>query len=976
MKRVLSTLGTIALIGLGLLAFASVAAADFGLEEFDVTYTNEDGSPATQAGSHPFAMTTTVHFNMINENKADGEVKDVIADQIAGLVADPTAVPRCSIGDFLEFINGGLATQCPDNTALGYAATETLLLEENYAAVYNLDPPPGSILKLGFIAANTPVTIDVGLRPSYPYNGKADVTNIPQSTQVFSSELTLWGNPADPAHDPYRGLCVSSINQKNPKVIDNEWPIPDSYGECKSKSGDAPLLTLPRACEGPLASSAAADSWQAPGAFLPDGAPDLSDPNWVTESVLTHDDAAPPNPQGLTGCSKLPFSPSISARPTTKAASSPTGLDFSLDVQDPGLTSPEGYAASDIKKTVVTLPKGFTTNPSIAEGLEVCSEGDLERETVDSQPGVGCPDASKVGTVEVETPLLDENVNGALYIANPYENPFGSLLALYMVIKNPVLGIIVKQPLKVETDPQTGQITTVAENLPQLPFSHFRLHFREGTRSPLASPPTCGEHEVKAVMTPWAGGPPVSTTSTFSIISGPDGGPCPSGGTPPFNPGLVAGTVNNAAGTYSPFNLQLTRSDAEQEFTRFSIKLPPGIVAKLAGVPYCPDAAIAAAKARTGPNGGAEELAAPSCPAASQIGTTLVGAGVGPSLAYAPGKIYLAGPYNGSALSIAAITAAKVGPFDLGTVVIREAIEINPNTAEVFIDSTGSDPIPHIIKGIPVHARDIRAYVDRPQFTLNPTNCSRTSTASTVLGSGTDFGSAADDNPFTVTSPFQAADCAALGFKPKLQLFLKGGTKRGKNPALKAILTARPGDANIGRAQVTLPRSAFLEQGHIETICTRVQFNAGEGNGAGCPAASVYGTAKAITPILDEPVEGPVFLRSNGDERELPDLVAALHSGQIDFNLVGYIDSNGKGQIRNTFATPPDVPVQSFTLNLNGGKKSLIANSVNLCLRKNRALADFTGQNGKRYTFKPVVKASCKKKGGKGKAKRSDRGRS
>jgi hypothetical protein len=472
-------------------------------------------------------------------------------------------------------------------------------------------------------------------------------------------------------------------------------------------------------------------------------------------------------------------------------------------------------------------------------------------------------------------------------------------------------------------------------------------------------------------LTPWSGGAPITTGSAFEIITGPGAGPCPAGGAPPFKPGLEAGTLNNAAGSYSPFYLRLSRNDGEGEFTRFSIKLPPGITGKLAGIPFCPDAAIAAAKARTGPHGGSEELESPSCPKASEVGRTLAGAGVGPSLAYAPGKVYLAGPYHGSSLSIAAITAAKVGPFDLGTVVIRSALKVNPETAEVFVDATGSDPIPHIIQGIPVHARDIRVYVDRPEFVLNPTSCERTSTASTVLGSGLDFGSDADDQPITVTSPFQAADCASLDFKPKLALSLKGGTKRGDNPAFKAVLTFPKGaNANVARAQVTLPHSEFLDQSHIKTICTRVQFAQGAFPGQMCPAGSIYGYAKAITPLLDEPVEGPVFLRSSS--HPLPDLVAALHSGKIDVNLVGRIDSVGNGRIRNTFSSVPDAPVTKFTLTMQGGKKGLLVNSTDLCRSTNKALADFGGQNGKRHVFKPVLEPQCGKgRRGKGKPKRT-----
>jgi len=724
---------------------------------------------------------------------------------------------------------------------------------------------------------------------------------------------------------------------------------------------------MPRACAGPLSTIYAIDSWEHPGAKLANRRADLADPNWLTGSVLTHDAAGP---VGMTGCAKLGFSPEITAKPTSRAAESASGLDFSLDVNhNEGLENPSYEAASDadIEKAVVTLPDGMTANPSSANGLGVCTEGQLAAETAFSDPGAGCPDASKLGTIEVETPLLEEILKGSLYLAKPYENPEHTLLALYVVIKSAKLGVSVKLPLKVEPNPATGQLVTTSEGLPQIPFTHFRLHFREGARSPLVTPPGCGTHAAKALLYPSSGGQPVESDSTFEIITGSNAGPCPNG-TPPFHPSLKAGTLNNAAGSYSPFALDLARTDAEQEITHFSIKLPPGLTGKLAGIPFCPNATIAAAKAREGTrHGGEEELASPSCPAASQIGTTLAGAGVGSVLTYVPGKVYMAGPYKGSNLSIVAITAAKAGPFDLGTVVIREALKVDPVTAEVSVDAAGSDPLPHIISGIPVDLRDIRVSVDRPQFTLNPTSCEPTSVASTVLGSGTNFASEADDRPVTVTSRFQAADCASLAFKPGVKLTLSGPTKRAGLPKLKAVVTTRHGDANIGRAVVTLPKSEFLEQGHIGTVCTRVQFNAGGGNGEQCPAKSVYGHAKAVTPLLDEPLTGPVFLRSNGGERRLPDLVAALHSKDIDIDLQGFIKSlHPKGssvsRIRTIFAAVPDAPVSRFTLEMFGGKKGLLINSTNLCKGKHRAISIFVGQNGRRSQTKPAIKAQCPQK--------------
>jgi hypothetical protein len=954
MKRIALTLTVLASAVLWMVA---PAQAQFGYSDLDLRFENADGSPATQAGSHPFAVTNTLNFNTtidpVYGEQPDELVKDIKVSLPPGLVGDPTAIPRCASADFIDIDPESKLPACSNSSAVGTAIVRVGIPQPTYISppVFNLIPPPGVAQKLGFVVKGVPIAIEFTVNPNPPYNVIATVRNTPEPLPVFTSELSVWGNPADPAHDRERGNCV---------VASAFFSTPElkvSGDLCPANVAEVPFLTVPRSCEGPLPTTYEANSWQNPALF-------------VKETIFTHDDAEPANPQGMTGCGKLGFSPSISAQPTTKAAESPTGLDFSLDVHDEGLTSSSGLAQSDIKKTVVTLPEGMSINPSIAEGLEVCSEADLARETAFSAAGAGCPNASKIGTVEVETPLLDENVNGSLFIAKPYENPFGSLTAMYLVIKNPTLGIVVRQPLNVMPDPVTGRLTTVAEDLPQLPFSHFKLHFREGARSPLASPPGCGTYNAEATLYPYAGGPPVTSTSAFQIITGPESRPCPTGGLPPFHPGLIAGTLNNAAGHFSPFNVRMFRNDSEQEITRFSIKLPPGISGKLAGIPYCSDAGIARALGRTGPHGGQEEIDNPSCPAASEIGHTLAGSGVGSALAYAPGRLYLAGPYHGSPLSTVAITSARVGPFDLGTVVVRLAFKIDPETAEVFIDSTGSDPIPHIIKGVPVHLRDIRAYTDRPDFVLNPTSCARTSTASTLLGSGLDFGSEADDRPVTVSTPFQAADCAALPFKPRLSLKLKGGTKRGSHPAFTATLKMNGiGEAGIRRAQVTLPKSEFIENAHFNTICTRVQFKAGKVPGEQCPAGSIYGHAKATTPILAEPLEGPIFLRSS--EHQLPDVVAALHNSQVDIVLDGHVDSV-KGRLRNTFEATPDAPVSTVVFSLLGGKKGLFVNSTDLCKGTHKAEANFTGQNGKEFDFKPTMEAKCSK-ARRGKANRNRR---
>ncbi len=958
MSAVESTRRGLLALAVALLALASFAApkasGDFGIKYTELSFDEQDGSPVIQAGAHPFTMATTVNFQTTIDEKGfevpDDAIRDLYTELPEGFAGVPTATPRCTGPQFSKLLSlpSGLKyPSCPISSTVGYinvhgAANAGPPANQVKASVpvYNLLPPPGTLAKFGFVFLGVPVVFDVRLSEEHPYQVIASFHGISQAILIYGATLTLWSDPSADVHDIDRGQCLLTT--------ESDLCTVDGSGE--------PLITLPSSCTGPLRADFEGNSWDVPEVF-------------VKAFAETHDDGEPPTPLGLSECAALDFAPGISASPTTKAASSPTGLDFGLDVVDQGILDPQGIAASTIKRTEVILPEGFSVNPSVAEGLEVCSEAQLDRETAFSEAGSGCPSASKIGTVEVETPVLEEKVHGALYIAEPYENPFDSLIAMYVVIKNAKLGIRVVQALEVIPDPVTGQLTTVANDMPQLPFSNFKLHFREGARSPLASPPACGTYEATAKLFPWSGNDPVTTSSAFEIISGPGGAACPSGGLPPFKPGLFAGTRNNAGGTFSPFDVRLFRTDSEQEFTNFSIKLPPGIAGILAGIPYCSEAGIAQAEARTGPHGGQEELDNPSCPAASQLGTTFAGSGVGQTLAYAPGKIYLAGPYNGSAISMVAITAGRVGPFDIGTVVVRLAFRVDRETAEVFIDATGSDPIPHIIKGIPVHLRDIRAATDRPKFVFNPTSCERTSTASTLLGSGLDFGSTHDDRPVTVSTPFQAADCAALEFKPKLDLRLKGGTKRGDHPAFKAVLKMNGGpeggEANIARARVTLPKSAFLENAHIKTICTRVQFRADQ-----CPAGSVYGFARAYTPVLAEPLEGPVYLRSS--EHQLPDLVASLHHEKITVDVVGRIDSL-KGRIRNTFEAVPDAPVSKFVLTMQGGKRGLIVNSANLCKGKHKAISEFTGQNGELSNTKPVVKAKCGKQGKSGKAKKRKR---
>jgi hypothetical protein len=908
----------------------------FGLEYFSSEIEEEGGTKSVQAGAHPFQLTTTIGLNSgrFDGNRVEQPAlpRNVRFTLPPGFVGNATASARCKMDAFFKV---GAAENCPPEAAIGVAsvtAVEPLYLGYVRMAVpvFNLPPAPGEPARFGFLIKGAPVIVGTAVNPDDDYRITAEVRNTTELAQFLSSTVTIWGDPGDTRHDSARGWgCMTEFTAEN-------------SGPCIRPSGltENAFFRNPVSCVTPLAFQAQLEPWNVPEGSV------------ISEKTVDNGT--------LSGCNQIPFNPEVSASPSSSTAGGSSGLNFQLNMPNAGLLDGDAIAEGQAKKVEVILPQGMTINPSQAEGLGACSPADYVRESASSAPGAGCPEASKVGTVQISTPLLEEEAKGSLYVAKPFDNPFGSLLALYLVAKIPQRGILVKQAGKVALDPNSGQIITTFDELPQLPFSSFKVHFFEGDRAPLVMPETCGTYQMETRFTPWHAADPsnplpseiITKTTPLTVDQGANGGACPSG-TPPFHPGFTAGTESNSAGSYSPLKVRLTREDGEQEFSRFSLHLPKGVIGNLSGVPFCSEAAIAQARSRTGANGGQEELEHPSCSAASQIGDTSVGAGVGPALTYVPGSLFLAGPYQGAKLSAVAITPAKVGPFDLGTVVIRQALKVDPVTAEVSTDGSSSDPIPHILQGIVVHARDIRIDVDRKDFVLNPTSCERMTASATVSGL----------SAVNVSAPFQAADCASLGFKPKLSLSLSGGTKRTANPRLKAVLTARKGDANIRAAVVALPHSEFLEQSHIRTICTRVQFNAGGGNGEQCPKGSVYGRVKAVSPLLDEPLTGPVYLRSSN--HPLPDLVAALHSGKVDINLDGRIDSVNGG-IRNSFEAVPDAPVTKFTLEMKGGKKGLLVNSTNICRGQHRARATYTGQNGKRYEAHPLLKAKC---GGKKKRK-------
>jgi len=931
-----------AALALGCLALAasalvpSFAQADFGFlpgeAGFKATATAEGGAgPATLAGSHPNSLVTEVNFNKAGDF-SDGDLRDLTYDLPPGLIENPTSVPTCGAEQFATPRVSPFEAALSGESCSGLAQIGIVTLQSSHAGgetrtfgVFNLAPPPGAPSRFGFAPYGEPVTITPHVREAgSEYGLTLDLRNFSQQLDVSGFRLVIWGVPWDPSHNAQRANC---LNEQDPGFGHAKCPVSELSPPHLSQA----YLTLPSSCEQPLAFKLTATSWQQPAPVSR---------SWTSGQTLTE-------------CDTLSFNPVPRGRLSTDRTSSPSGYDFTLDGSSAPLLNPASRASSQAKKAVVVLPEGMTVNPSVASGLGTCSEAQFGAETVGSPPGAGCPNVSKIGELTVESPLVEGQIEGSMFFATPRQNRFGTLLALYMVAKDPERGILVKVAGRVDSDERTGRLTTTFDDLPQLPYSHFNVHFREGQRSPLATPSACGTYATEVKTSPWQNpGFVLAQSSPFSLSAGVGGGPCPAGAVEPFAPGAAAGTLNANASSYAPFYLHLTRSDPEQEITSYSATLPRGLLGKIAGVPYCPEALIEAAKRQSG----AESAVAPACPAASLIGHTETGYGVGQTLSYAPGALYLAGPYHGQPLSVVAIDSAKVGPFDLGTVVIRSAIRVDRQTAQVAIDSAGSDPIPHILQGFPLRLKDIRIYIDRPNFMVSPTNCDPFSIASTLTGAGAAFDNPADDQAATASSPFQVSNCSGLGFAPKLALALRGGHRRGAYPALKATLTANQGDANIGKATVTLAPKLFIAQEHLETVCTQRQFAA-----KACPQGSVYGSATAITPLMDEPLSGPVYLRSNGDARPLPDLVAAIAGRGIEIEVLGKIDSY-KGGLRAKFDLLPDAPVSKFTMSLLGGDHALIVNATNTCQNPQVSTAKFVGQNNANRNLRVPMKVKCPKK--------------
>lgn len=883
----------IVLIAGAALALLGVWSAPAGAAEFD-KFAIESVSASLsdkQAGAHA-DMTIAVELAR-DGNEPYAYARDIEIELPPGAIGNPQTIKHCTTE---ELGDSWKNSACPFDSQVGMTLIRVIAPVPGVynEPVYNMAPPRGTdiVARLGFIAAGWPAFINIRVDPD-DYGLIASAEGVPSASGLSEATTTIWGVPSDPVHDVDRVTPAEALGQAEPPA------------EPREVTPAGPFLSNPTDCTTARQLRVTARSYQLPG----------------RSSTMTA-----PFPQ-VTGCGKLGFAPAFTTALTNPEAAAATGLDTELTV--PQDESPQGLATSTLKSARVALPQGFAINPAAADGLQACSA---------AQVGYGqnapsnCPEAAKIGSIEAEVPALEKTLHGAVYQRTPEP---GRLFGLWVVADE--MGVHLKLPARIETNPLTGQVTTVFDGidslggLPQVPVEGLKLNIFGGPRAPLSTP-GCGTYLTQFSFTPWSGRPAAQGSTPMQVTFA-----CGKGG---FAPQIQAGSLLPFAGKHTPFSFTLTRQDGESNPSAIAVHLPQGLLAKLAGVPLCPEAAAAAG----------------ACPPGSRLGSLAAASGVGgaplwiPQPGKAPTAVYLAGPYKGAPYSIISVVPAQAGPFDLGLVVNRSAIHVDPNTA---LASVVTDPLPQFLEGVPVSYRTINVLLDRPGFMLNPTSCRPKQITATIF--------AADGGVAQAADGFQVTNCSKLPYKPKLRLAFKGQIKRSGNPAVRATLTQKPGQANSAGATVILPRSQFIDNAHINNPCTRVQFAA-----EACPPKSTLGKVEAKTPLFDQPFKGKLVFRSNGGDRELPDIVADFRGPNgIRVIQVGFIDSV-RSRVRTRFLSVPDVPLTRVVFNFFGGKRGLIENSKNLCATKPRVTIRLKGHNGRSQVTKPRIGLPC----GKNKRKR------
>jgi hypothetical protein len=943
-------------------ATASEAAPRFGLSGFAALLVGPGGEPATLAGAHPDELAIGLGLNSVVRETPEGEVgvtsvedlRDVVIDLPIGLAGSAVSAPTCTLARLSSPGEQGEpgASGCPQDTIVGHVETEPATGAAHIdGPLYNIVPERGVFAEFGFVdASGGSHVLYAGLVPSSAgYVMRIESRELPQVALTdFTAEI--YGDPA--ARDG-------------------------------SSETPAPTFTNPAACDGePLRTDVHIDSWQAPGARNPDGTPDFSDPNWVSGTY-----EAPP----VTGCEQLRFQPTLAVRAEASQADSPTGLE--VDLEAPESEGVGSLGTPPLRDAAVMLPEGLTIDPSTANGLQACplAQAGISASGVPSAAAPQCPDASKLGTVELETPALASEVctaagkaleecplpserakaplTGSIYLATPFENPFsspehagGSPLAIYVIVDDARTGVLLKIPAEVSADPATGRLTIAIDDGPQFPFGELKLRFFGGAGALLATPEACGDYTVSTALTPWSApqsGPPATPSSSFELTQEAGGGACASA--PPFAPSFAAGTLENQAGGYGPFSVSVARKDSEATLGSIGVTLPPGLLANVASVSPCPE----------------PQAASGDCGAQSLLGEATVGLGAGAAPYWLHGgKVYLTASYHGDPFGLSIVLPTQAGPLVLtgnggpGREVVRAAIAVDPTTAQLTVLI---DPLPAILDGVPLRVRTVNLVLDRPRFMLNPTSCSPLAIDGSIASAR---GATAN-----VSSRFQAADCRSLKFKPRLAALTSGnGQFAGHGASLHVELTTADGQANLRSLKLDLPQRLPARLETIQRACREATFAR---NPASCPKVSVIGSATVATPLFARPLRGPAILVSYGG-RAFPDMVLVLQAEGVRIDLRGALFVDRHNVTSTTFRTIPDVPIRRLDLVLPEGNRSVLVASAGLCTKRPlRMSTAITGQNGAlvKQTVKVAV-AGCgrennkRPRGGGGPRKKRDSTRS
>jgi uncharacterized repeat protein (TIGR01451 family) len=872
--------------------------APFGLSLFELASVGEAGEPDTQAGSHPFELTSTLAFTVAGRESVESESplalaapKDLDISLPPGLLGNAAAIPRCSQQTFMEMErpNCPLDTQVGTIKAFFYGS-----FHSHVFPVYNLVALPGEPAELGFSIGTGRVPLFLGVRGNGEYGLTASLEDIPEAGPLQGAILTLWGVPAASSHDIERegtqgegGLPSESCA---PKLVAGVLE------GCPSGAQEAPFLTLPSRCQGSkLAVGVEYDSWEHPVTPLE---------AFPGEAVV---------PAVLTGCEALSFSPSLTLTPESTQAGAPSG--YTLDLHVPQDEDPRALATPALRTASVSLPAGVVLSPSVANGLQACSADQFEAKS--SAPAT-CPPHSQIGTVTIVTPLLGSPLEGQIFLGEPACSPCGAADAqegrlLRLLVQAQGSGVTVKLAGSVSIDQATGQLTASLEESPELPFEDVKLTFAGGAGAALANPSSCGSPlRASSRLTPYSSETPAEPSSEPFTLSG-----CPP---PRFQPSFVAGTTDNQAGAYSPLTVTLSRTDQDEDLQSLSVRLAPGLLGMLSHVAPCPQA-----QARAG-----------TCAAQSLLGTATIGAGPGPDPLFLRGSVYLTGPYEGAPYGLSIVVPVAAGPLDLGSIVLGARIAVDPLTAAFTITS---DPLPQSIDGIPLQMRTLNLDIDREGFIRNPTDCR----ALAIEGALTSAAGASA----AVSSPFQAANCRALAFRPQLSALAHAQTSRAAGAYLHVRFVSGPGQADIAALKVDLPRRLSVRLGTLQRACAA---DVVEADPSACPPAAVVGSASVISPALTYPLIGSAYLVSHGGGA-FPGLAIVLRGNGLTVRIEGQT-SVTRGVTSAAFRALPDVPISRFDLKLRRGPHSLLAANLeagahgSLCGARMRMPSEITGQNG------------------------------